>query len=226
MTLRPLPPAVAANIADDKLAYEWDEWKVSDYYTVGKGDFDDRIAEISGRGLLSLTLAVGEWICERFSRLDGDPRPMQFLEATWAEQMQPGLGSYVETDDDEWRGVIRGPLSMVITIANDAAFCMEEDDDPGNRVAWMTNLARHVLPSHDAFETWLRAVLDLLSKHHPKEGSDKESLPDDEFDLGRSVPRELFDTTQTYRPPDESRLIAQFLKSVDPRNPFLSANQP
>jgi hypothetical protein len=225
MALRPLHPAIAAGITDDKLAYAWDEWNVSEYYAFVEDEFDDRIATISGRGAIALTLAAGEWICQRFALLDNDPAPMQFLEATWAEQMQPGLGAYTETDDDQWRGVIRGPLSLVITIANDALFCMEEDDDPGNRAAWMANLARHVLPSRDAFDKWLAAVLDLLAQHHPKKGSKKESLPDDEFELGRPVARELFDTTKPYVRADEPALITRFLQSIDPRNPFLDANQ-
>jgi hypothetical protein len=226
MILRPLPPAVAADIADDKLVYGWDEWNVPEYYAFVEDDFDDRMVEISGRGAIALTLAVGEWICQRFSRVDGgDPAPMQFLESAWAEQMQPGLGAYIETDDDHWRGVIRGPLSMVITIANDAVYCMEEDDEPGNRAAWMTNLARHVLPSGDAFERWLRSVIDRLTQQHPKQGSDRESLSDDEYGLGRPVARDLFDTARPYLPADESLLIARFLSSIDPQNPFLSANQ-
>jgi hypothetical protein len=225
MALRPLQPAIAAGITDDKLGYAWDEWNVSEYYAFVEDDFDDRIATISGRGAMALTLTAGEWICQRFSLLDQDPAPLQFLEAAWAEQMQPGLGAYTETDDDQWRGVVRGPLSLVITIANDALFCMEEDDDPGNRAAWMTNLARHVLPSRDAFDKWLAAVLDLLAQHHPKKGSKKESLPDDEFELGRPVARELFDTTKPFVRADEPALIARFLQLVDPGNPFLDANQ-
>ena len=34
-------------------------------------------------------MAVGEWICQRFWLVDADPAPLQFLEAGWAEQMQP-----------------------------------------------------------------------------------------------------------------------------------------
>jgi hypothetical protein len=224
MPLRPLAPAVAADIADDQPIFDWDEWNITEYYAFVEDDFDDRMSTISGRGAMALTLAVGEWICQRFSRLDNDPAPMQFLETTWAEQMQPGLGAYTETDDDRWHGVIRGPLSMVITIANDAAFCLEEDDDSGDRAAWMTNLARHVLPKRDAFERWLQEVIDRLALHHPRKGSEQESLPDDEFQLGRPVARELFDTTRPFGTADEPALIDQFIKAVDPQNPFLDAN--
>lgn len=90
----------------------------------------------------------------------------------------------------------------------------------------MTNIARRVLPHRDAFEKWLETVLDLLAQHHPKAGSEQESFPDDEFDLGRPVARELFDTTKPYQSAEEAQLIAGFLQSVDPANPYLSTNEP
>jgi hypothetical protein len=225
MALRPLQPAIDAKITSDRLVYDWDEWKVMDYYAFVEDEFDDRMWTISGRGAIALSLAVGEWICQRFSQLDADPRPMQFVEAGWAEQVQPGLGAYTEPDDDEWRGIVRGPLSMVISIANDALFCLEEDPEAGDRAAWMANLARHVLPTCDAFDKWLLQVTDLLAQYHPRKGSDKESLPDDDFGLGRPVARELFDTTKPYQPADEAKLIARFLQTIDPANPYLSANE-
>jgi hypothetical protein len=226
MALRPLQPAIDGGITGDKLLYEWDEWKVMSYWAFVDDDFGAKISLVSGRGALALMLAVGEWICQRFSLLDADRRPMQFLEAGWAEQMQPGLGAYTDPEDDEWRGIVRGPLLLTIKIANDGLFCLEEDNEPGHRPAWMSNLARRVLPGQDAFEKWLGTVLDLLAKHHPKAGSEKESLPDDQFDLGRPVPRELFDTTKPYQPADEAQLITGFLQTVDPKNPYLSANEP
>ncbi len=226
MALRPLQPAIDAGLTSDKVLFEWDEWNVMEYYAFVEDAFDDQMATISGRGAIVLALAVGEWICQRFSRLDADPKPMQYVEAAWAEQMQPGLAAFTELDDDEWRGLVRGPMSLVISIANDALFELEEDPCVGDRAAWMTNLARHVLPDCDAFEKWLAQVIDLLAKYHPKAGSEAESLPDDEFELGRPVARELFDTTRPYQPAAEAQLIARFLQSVDPANPYLAANEP
>src|SRR5262245_45804600 len=224
MSLTPLPPAVAANIADDRLIYEWDEWDVHEYFDFPDEALEQRLTEISGRGSISLALAIGEWICHRYSRLSRDPAPMQHLEASWAEQMKPDASCYMETEDDEWRGVIRGPLSIVMTIANDALFCMDEDENTSVRAAWMTNLARHVLPRHEEFEAWLAIVVDRLALLHPQSASENDSLPNDTFLLGRPVPRELFDTLRTYDVTDESLLIQNFLASVDPLNPFLAVN--
>lgn len=226
MVLRPLQPAIDAGITDDKILFEWDEWNVMSYWAFVEDALGAKLDLCSGRAATALALAVGEWICHRFSRLDPDPRPMQFIEAGWAETMQPGLGAYTDPDEDDWHGLIRGPLLLVIKIANDGLFCLPEDPEPRNRPAWMANIARRVLPHREAFEKWLETVLDLLAQYHPKVGSEKASFPNDEFDLGRPVARELFDTTKPYQPADEARLIARFLQSVDPSNPYLSANEP
>jgi hypothetical protein len=220
----PLPPIAEEPIATDDVLYEWDEWRVRDYFDFDEPDLEDQLDEVSGRGSLALTLAVGEWICERFSRLSADAAPLQFLEAGWAEQMQPGLTDYYETNDDDWRGPVRGPLSMVITIANDALFCLDEDDAMPGRAAWMTNLARHVLPVREGFETWLAAVVQRLLEHHPAANAADESLPGDEFELGRPVARQLFDTTRPWFRADEAPLVKDFIQRVDPSNPFLLAN--
>jgi hypothetical protein len=98
-----LLPAVVADITERRLLYEWDEWDVHEYFDYPEENLEKRLAEVSGRGSIALTLAVGEWICQRYSQLNADPSPMEFLEALWAEQMEPGLAGYIETEDDEWR---------------------------------------------------------------------------------------------------------------------------
>jgi len=222
--MNPLPPIVSAAITDLTLRYEWDEWDVHEYFDFLAEPLELKLAEVSGRGSIALTLAVGEWICHRYSEVSTDPAPMQFLEAAWAEQMQPGLCSYMETEDDEWRGVVRGPLSIVMTIANDALFCLDEDDNPSVRAAWMTNLARHVLPRLDDFEKWLDIVVGRLALLYTKATSASDSIAGDDFMLGRPVPRDLFDTGRLFSRAEESLLIQQFLTSVDPSNPFLAIN--
>lgn len=104
MALRPLQPAIDAATTDDKLLYEWDEWKVMSYWSFVEEALAAKLDLISGRAAAALTLAIGEWICQRFSRLDSDPRPMQFSEAGWAETMQPGLGAYTDPNADDWHG--------------------------------------------------------------------------------------------------------------------------
>jgi hypothetical protein len=226
MALAPLPPIVAAAIADDRLLYSWDEWNVRDHYDFPDDALFKRLdGAVSGRGAIALTIAAGEWVCERFSKVNADSTPLQYLEAAWAGQVDSAYCEYTETDDDEWRGVVRAPLAMVITIANDALFCLDEDPVAASRAVWMTNLARHLLPSRDAFESWLDAVLVRLAQHHPPPPDDPDADEDpfaSAVSLGHPVARELFDTTRPFDKADEDRLINAFLQRLDPsRNPFL-----
>lgn len=224
--MNPLPPILAANIVDDRLLYEWDEWDVHEYFDFPDEALEAQLMTVSRRASMALALAAGEWICHRYSGVSADPAPMQYLEAAWAEQMHLDTAAYVETDDDEWRGIVRGPLSLVITIANDALLCLDEDEETSIRAAWMTNLARHVLPNADAFERWLEAVIARLMQHHPRENEVIESMDGDVYGTGRPIARELFDTGLPVDPPAEAALIEAFLRSVDPQNPFLAKNVP
>lgn len=226
MALAPLPPVLAdASIVDDRLVFPWDEWQVRSYFAFDDDELLQRLSAISGRASMALTMAVGEWICQRFARVSADREPWQFLEAAWAAQMQPGRCKYSEIVEDNWRGPARGPMAIVITIANDVLFCLDEDPDPADRAVWMIHLAHHVLPNRDGFETWLEQVSARLEQHHPEDAARDESLPDDELGLGRPVARELFDTTIPYQPAqpgDEATLVARFLQRLDPGNPYLA----
>jgi hypothetical protein len=224
VTLQPLPPAIAAGIADDRLPYAWDEWKVRSYFDFADEPLLERLTAVSGRGSIALATAAGEWVCQRFSRVSADPVPWQFLEAVWAAQIVPGRCRYTEIVEDDWRGVVRGPMAIAITIANDALFCLDEDPNTAVRAMWMTNLARHVLPRRDAFDQWFDVVTERLILHHPVEAAAAESLNGDNFKLGRPVARELFDSTRIFSPSEEPALIKRFLESVDPENPYLAAN--
>ena len=94
---------------------------------------------------MSLAIATGLWICERFRLVDSDRRPLQFLEAAWAGTISRSYCHYAEIDDDEWRSPARGPLGMTISIVNDAIFHINEDSKVAMRAVWMNSLARHVL---------------------------------------------------------------------------------
>lgn len=225
MALPPLPPLAAAPIVDDRLVYTWDEWNVRRHYDFPEPVLFARLdGVVSPRGAIALTIAVGEWICARFSLVNADPTPAQFLEAAWAGQVDLARCVYTETNDDDWRGVIRAPLAMVITITNDALFCLDEDPVAAIRAVWMTNLARHVLPSKAAFEAWLEAVLTRLAQHHPPP-SDEDSDGDlfgPALALGSPVARELFDTTRPFDSAEEALLVDGLLQRIATSgNPFV-----
>jgi hypothetical protein len=222
----PIPAYIqSSGIAIRDVPYEWDEWRVKDYYMYVESKQFARLDLLTNKANTGLTIAAGEWICHRFSLLSQDPAPLQFLEAAWAGIIHPAYCIYTETEDDEWRGPVREPLAVMIAITNDALFCLRDDPHVATRACWMYNLARHVLPSTGAFEAWFLACIARLEQHHTKaieHVTDETDLFDDFPGQGAPVPRQAFDPGFDYLPSDAPRLLDAFLRShAEDTNPYL-----
>jgi hypothetical protein len=223
----------AAPIADAKAEYPWDEWHVEEAYTPPDEELLERYGALTHRAQIAMTIATAEWVVFRFEKLSDDPAPLQVLEAAWAANVDLAHSVYIEPEDDDWRGPIRGPLSMVISIVMDALYCADQTDDTAENPAWMSNLALRVLPeqAHPAFSAWRAACLERLEKHYTEplidDNEDEDDLSDlfsEEEDLGGApVPREVFDPAFDFRPEMTGALIHRFLSGLDRRtNQFLS----
>ena len=220
---------VPAYIADARIAsadarYVWDEWNVRSYFMIADEAELARFDALTGKANTALLIAVGEWICERFSALSADSRPLSFLEAAWAGAIDLSYCVFTETVDDEWRGPIRGPLAITIQIANDALFHLVEEPRVAPRVCWMVALARHVLPNTDAFEAWLEKCVRRLETYHSK--SVEKVVEQDLFEplpgQGTAVPRAALNPDFRYDPAQAAPLLDAFLRNLDPTsNPYL-----
>lgn len=222
----------AAQIADTDPDYPWDEWKVRDTYEPVDEELLDRFGVLTQAARVAMTIATAEWAVFRFENLSDDPVPLQYLESAWAANIDRAYGTYVETDDDEWRGPIRGPLNMTITIVVDALFCADQSEDTAENPAWMSKLAERVLPARalPAFRTWRTACLERLERYYslPETGQDEDR---DEFEgLFASeekefpVPREVFDPTFDFRPELTEVLLNNYLAGLKPQdNEFLQS---
>jgi hypothetical protein len=213
----------AAGIVDDVLRYAWDEWNIRSHWDLVEDALFVRLDALGNRAVTGLALATGQWVVHRYSALCSDPRPGQFLEAAWAGNIHLGYCEYTEQTTDEWRGVIRGPLNIVVLIANDALFCLHDDPHAATRACWMRALARHVLPDTAAFEAWFEACLARLEQHYPKaEALAREGLFVPYPGMGPPVPVEAFDPSRAWDPAQAPQLLDQFLQRLDPAaNPFL-----
>jgi hypothetical protein len=222
-----IPPyLVTSNVAAGApLSYAWDEWEIKKYYWAVDKQLLGRLDALTNDANLSLTNALGEWICYRFSPFDPDPVPGQYFEAAWAATVHPAYCVYTETLDDQWRGPVRGPLAMAITIANDAIFCLRDDPRVAVRACWMFNLARHVLPDSKDLDAWFGSCVARLERYHSKVSEQRPSVSGlfDEFPgFGRPVPREAFDPGRAYDPTEIPLLLEAFLRSLSPAgNSFL-----
>lgn len=218
----PIPSyIIEANIVTNVIHYHWDEWSVKDYFIEVDEDQFDRLDELSDAANLALAIGCGEWIYHRFSILTDDPDPKYYLEAAWAAIVYPGYCKYIETIDDEWRGPIRGPLNMMISILNDGIHCRDTDPHEATRACWMYNLAKHVLPHFEEFERWFDVCTIRFEAHHPWR-EDEDDIWEEGPPFGLPVPREALDPSLSYDPENAPELIDRFLGSLNPgQNPFL-----
>lgn len=207
-----------AGIVTRELSYSWDEWNVKRYYMGIEPEQLLRLDALTNKANQGLTDAIGEWIWARFSVLEDDPIPLQFLEAAWAGMIHPAYCLYVETVDDAWRGPVRGPLAVMIDVVNDALFFLAEDPRVAVRACWLHKLARHVLPATDAFDAWFEACVTRLELYHTKvsDGGGEAGLFPDFPGQGNPVPREAFDPSFPYDPRDAPGLLDVFLQSLRP----------
>lgn len=218
--------ARAAGIASRDLAFAWDEWQIVSYYRHADPERFARVDALTSRANLGLTIAAAEWLVERFSACSADPVPEDYLAAAWAGAAHPAYCPYMETDDDDWRGPVRGPLAMAMAIVNDAMYGLDDQPKVSLRACWMAELVTHVLPDVEAFEDWWDACVERLEDWHAIEVELADHVSDlfDAFpDQGAAVPPRAFDPTQPYEPAQAGRLWDEYLRSLDPgTNPFLA----
>jgi hypothetical protein len=216
------PPHIdAASIASTDILYPWDEWQVEKAYTPADPQLVARMARISHRGNVGMCIAMAEWVVWRFEGLSNDPVPLQYLEAAWAANVHTAYARYIETDDDEWRGVVRGPLNIAITIVINLIWGKDENE-PGDNVGWMSKLAELVLVDAEPFRQWRDGCIERLEQHCPRSPNEEGDIFGDDHDLGPWVPRELFDLSLPFDSGDARTYTERFIQSLDYRaNPFL-----
>lgn len=223
--MRPTPQYItAAGIASNVVRFPWDEWNCRRYYGSVEETMLARLERLTNKANTSLAIATGEWICERFSTVEPDPTPRAYLEAAWAGAIHPAYCKYTETYDDDWRGPVRAPLALTITLVNDALFGLTYDPRVAVRVCWLYNLTRHVLPDLRAFEAWFEACIQRMEQFHDRsvDSQGEEDLFADAPSRGSPVPREAFDPALVYSPVAAPAFLDAFLRGLRPElNPFL-----
>jgi hypothetical protein len=219
----PKPPHIAdANIADMTTRYPWDEWNVEAAYQPADPDLQERMSQLSHRANVAVCTAMAEWVVWRFETLSSDILPHQYLEAAWASMVHKAYARYMEFEDDDWRGVIRGPLRMSMEILIDLIWGLQ-DTTPGENVAWMSNLVELVLTNPQPFQEWREQCIQRLEQYYPPRMENEDVIFSDEISLGSWVPRELFDLTQPFEPSQTRSYIERFVQTLDyTTNPFLN----
>jgi hypothetical protein len=220
------PAYIDPAVADPKLDFSWDEWKVRSFYKPPDNSLLKRVSFITQRARVALTIAQCEWIAYRFENISPDPAPFQLLESYWAANINLCYGKYWEPIDDAWRGPIRGPLSVALLITCDAIHCTSQSENWAENPAWQSKLAEHLLPAAmlPAFQSWRETVLQRLERFYPASAAAEPDLWEEVDSWGPFVPRELFDPAVDFNPDLTPTLITAFLMGLDFRkNPFLNS---
>ena len=211
-----------AKISNNIIRYTWDEWNVKDIYIPADEEMVKRLSGLSHRAIVALTIASAEWGVFRFENLSNDMLPLQYLEAAWAANIDLAYAEYMETQDDGWRGPVRGPLNIAIAIVIDVLFYGDESANPAENPAWMSNLVEHVLADPIQFRNWREICIQRLKKLYPAPKEDDNDLFEDEDTGGVFVPREVFDPEFDFEIEKAEELLKKFLSSLDYiSNPFL-----
>lgn len=210
------------NIASVSLRFLWDELNVRQAYQPPDATLLDKLTSASRRANCALTIGIAEWIIYRFEPFDLDPEPLQFIESAWAANIDLRYSEEIEIVDDEWRGPVRGPISMALTFVLDALFAEEAGANSVFNPAWAATFARHVLPSVTLFNDWLDVCVPRVAQLSVAPTEDSWDWFDPSSNWGALVPREALNPDVEFHPEMSLTLLQQFLDGLDPAtNPFL-----
>ena len=210
-----------ADINQAQLRFVWDEWNVRATYEAVRHDEVGRLSRLCRRANCALTIGIAEWILARFEGMDADPDPALFLEAAWAANIDERYAYEIDIVDTDWRGPVRGPISMALTFVLDALFAEEAGQNSAMNPAWAARFARHVLPDTTAFDAWLSFCLARLGPLYPAVNEQDWFAPTRDADA--LVPAEALDPDHVFDPARTDALIDCFLRGLDPaRNEFLA----
>lgn len=217
----PIPDDIrAARIADVDIRYPWDEWKVTETYRPGTQEVFARMEDLTHRANVAMLCAMLEWLVWRYAAVEDDEEPHDFVEAAWASVVHTAYATYVEFEDDDWRGPVRGPLRMGMAIAVDLIWGVSTAER-GRHCAWMDQLLMRVLTDPGAYLAWRDRCMDELCQRYGEEPAD-DLVFADEQPIGDWVPRELFFGPAPPAPGQVRALMQRFVATLDHRsNPFL-----
>jgi hypothetical protein len=114
---------------------------------------------------MAFAVATTEWMVFRFERMLDDPLPFDFVEAAWAQIVDPhyALEWWDPVRDEEWVGPVKGPIreavARVINIMRDID---ETEEHPAEMCASLAKLTEHVLTDAAPYRAWRERVLERL----------------------------------------------------------------
>jgi len=214
-------PFIPVDIASPRLRYRWDEWNVAAAYQPANPELLERLGGLTHRAQVGLTIATAEWIAWRFEGLSDETMPLEYFEAAWAGNVDLAYVEYLDTDDDEWRGPVLGPLNVALTIVIDGLFMADQSSNTAENPCWAHNLASLVLPRIDEFARWHAEVLDRLERHY-RAASEEVLFNQRSYAHDPPIARETFSSDLPLVAGSAPELVDGYLRQLNPEaNRFL-----
>lgn len=219
----PIPKYIrAANIQDNTIRYEWDDWKTLPAAETPDTDLVRRLEGVSQRAVLAFMCGTAEWMYHRLSNLCDDPAPQDYLEAAWSSTIDSryigyGTGDWWQTySSGEWLGPVKRPIDDVLGGIEIAVQQLAlERIDPSDQAGWIAAITVYIMPNPAPYKKWCEQVMERFESLYPRDPEDA---------LGDVVPRQAVDTEFDFHVEQTEVLINQFLASLDYRtNRFLSS---
>jgi len=213
-----------ANIQDNSISYEWDDWRAISAVKTPDDKLVARLKGISYRAILAFMCGTAEWTVHRFSRLCDPSRPYAFIEAAWARIVHVRYGEYggalswqsICLESEEWSGPVKKPIADALLRLEIAIQVMAwEGTDPAKRGGLIAALASYVMTDPEPYQRWCQQVLERFEAFNSRNPEDK---------LGDVVPRQAVAPEFDFKIGQTESLINEFLSRLDHHsNIFLSS---
>jgi hypothetical protein len=210
---------LAANIQDQAIRYQWDDWNEEQATEPISEEFLARLQGISQRAVVAFTCGAAEWIIHRFAALSDNPLPLYYLETAWAMILDLRYCGFTWDDytheSTGWTGPVRRPLAIAAGRVEYAFQAIIEYGNPELSAGWLNNLAQYVLTDAEPYQKWHERVMERLEVLYRRDPQEK---------LGDVVPRQAVDPGFDFQVEQTESLINQFLAGLDHKsNPFLNS---
>lgn len=188
------------------ITHLWNDW--DPYKALGwpAEPVKSALSVVSNRGITAFALGCAEWVIYRLSNFFDDELPFHYIAAFWMYVMGDEESIPMETDHEDWIGVIRGPINFSLMTTLNTIY-LAEDGPPVQNGALAANVVKHVLAETGSFDRWEKEVLARLQLVCLRDSFD----PD-----GQPIPREVLDPDFDVKMTNMEGLIDKFVAKLKP----------
>jgi hypothetical protein len=201
-----------AQIQSMPIVHKWSDWDPYEIVGRPKPDTMEQLGRVSDRANIAYAIGCAEWVIYRFKLINSETSPLYFIEASWAFEMDEGMDSPPESDEEEWKGPIRGPMDLALmTILN--TYYSAENNAAEVEAAFAELIPLHVLTDIRPFLDWRESAISRLQMYYQRDSNNL---------AGSSVPREALDPSVDLKLSSSEELVRAFLENLDwTGNPYL-----